>query len=299
MEVAGSNPAPSTNFAKITPKTVSLLPQNYYHLLPGYKQFLQINLRLEERTIKESMGNITRFLTHSKGAVTYASIRAYLTAYTTKHPKTYNSQLTDLRRFVRDFLKQKPLIESFKMAPVDEMGEIKDVPTKRQLRVGFQALPDDLSRAVYLFTATTGLRKCEILAVQRDQVNLKTRLVVPKHFTRKKRSGITFYSEDTHPYLVKYLSNRTDANPLLFVISDRKWRSIWRVASKAAKTNITAQVLRVWFASEMGERLIPDRYVDIFQGRAPRSVLAKHYTGKGLQRLKRIYQNARIKIVII
>jgi hypothetical protein len=183
------------------------------------------------------------------------------------------------------------------MAPVDEMGEIEDVPTKRQLRLCFQALEDDLSRAIYLFTATTGLWKCEILAVQRDQVNLKTRLVVPKHFTRKKRSGITFYNEDTRPYLVKYLDSRTDANPLLFVISDRKWRSIWRIASKAAKTNITAQVLRVWLASEMVERLITDWYVDIFQGRAPRSVLAKHYTGKGLQRLKRIYQKARLKIL--
>jgi len=54
--------------------------------------------------------------------------------------------------------------------------------------------------------------------------------------------------------------------------------------------------LRVWFTTEMGECLIPDRFVDIFQGRAPRSVLAKHYTGKGLQRLKRIYDKANLKI---
>ena len=55
--------------------------------------------------------------------------------------------------------------------------------------------------------------------------------------------------------------------------------------------------LRVWFATDMGESLITDRFVDIFQGRAPRSVLAKQHTGKGLQRLKRIYEKANLKIL--
>ena len=53
----------------------------------------------------------------------------------------------------------------------------------------------------------------------------------------------------------------------------------------------------VWFATEMGELGVPDRFVDIFQGRAPRSVLRKHYTGKGLERLKRIYDNPDLKVL--
>jgi len=47
----------------------------------------------------------------------------------------------------------------------------------------------------------------------------------------------------------------------------------------------------------MGELSVPDRYVDVFQGRAPRSVIAKHYTGKGFERLKRIYDKANLKIL--
>jgi len=47
--------------------------------------------------------------------------------------------------------------------------------------------------------------------------------------------------------------------------------------------------LRKWHSTMLGELMVPDRFVDIFQGRAPRSVLAKHYAGKGLQRLSRIY----------
>ncbi len=298
MEVAGSNPAPSTNFGKIDLKQVSLLPKNYYHLLPEYKQFLKVNLRLEDTTIRESVGNITRFLMQSKGNTDYNSVRQYLSGYLSKKPKTYNSQITDLRRFVRDFLGNKELLSTFKMAPVDEFGRLIDTPTKKQLRKGFEALEDDCSRSIYLFTATSGLRKCEILAVQKQHVNLKTKCVIPKHFTRKKRSGITFYSEDTEPYLIKYLQSRKDNDPRLFYISDRQWRKIWNNASKAAKVKITPQILRIWFATEMGERLIPDRYIDIFQGRAPRSVLAKHYTGKGVQRLKRIYNKAKLKILL-
>ena len=55
-----------------------------------------------------------------------------------------------------------------------------------------------------------------------------------------------------------------------------RFRHLWDKASKAAGFRITPQVLRVWFATEMGELGVPDRYVDVFQGRAPRSVLAKH-----------------------
>jgi len=47
----------------------------------------------------------------------------------------------------------------------------------------------------------------------------------------------------------------------------------------------------------MGELGVPDRYVDVFQGRAPRTVIAKHYTGKVLERLKRIYYKAGLKIL--
>jgi len=44
--------------------------------------------------------------------------------------------------------------------------------------------------------------------------------------------------------------------------------------------------------------MVPDRFVDVFQGRAPKSVLAKHYTGKDLERLKRMHEKADLKVLI-
>lgn len=98
-------------------------------------------------------------------------------------------------------------------------------------------------------------------------------------------------------YLKRYLDSREDFNERLFRIGWRPFLRIWDKSSQAAGMRITPQVLRIWFSTEMGELGVPDRYVDIFQGRAPRSVLAKHYTGKELERLKRIYDKAGLKVL--
>jgi len=47
----------------------------------------------------------------------------------------------------------------------------------------------------------------------------------------------------------------------------------------------------------MGELGFSDRLIDVFQGRVHRNVLAKHYSGKGLLRLKRIYEKANLKVL--
>jgi len=59
---------------------------------------------------------------------------------------------------------------------------------------------------------------------------------------------------------------------------------------------ITLQVLRERHPTGLGERGVPHRYVDVFQGRAPKTVIAKFYTGKELERLKRIYDKAELKV---
>ena len=41
---------------------------------------------------------------------------------------------------------------------------------------------------------------------------------------------------------------------------------------------------------------VPDRYIDTFQGRAPKNVLAKHYNPHGITMLKEIYEKANLTI---
>jgi len=259
--------------------------------LSEFDEFLRVNLQLRPSTVQHTVQDVQRFLRFSNGLVSYDTISRYLRSYLSKAPKTYNGQLTALRRFVKEFLNSPRLIASFKMCPVDEIPKT-EAPTKKQVQRGFKAQKDTRAKAIYLFTATSGLRKGEIMELTKDKVNTKLRAVIPKHFTRSKRSGVTFYNEEAKEWLRKCHQERNgDNDPRVFVISDRKWREIWR------RAGLTSKELRVWFSTEMGELGVPDRYVDVFQGRAPRNVLAKHYTGKGLERLKRIYDKANLKVL--
>lgn len=95
----------------------------------------------------------------------------------------------------------------------------------------------------------------------------------------------------------KYFKKRKDDLQKLFVVSDKQRKKIWEKVSKNAGVLITSKVLRGCFSTEMVELDVADRFLDVFQRRAPRSVSAKHYTGKRLQRLKRIYEKANLKVL--
>jgi intergrase/recombinase len=55
--------------------------------------------------------------------------------------------------------------------------------------------------------------------------------------------------------------------------------------------------LRAWFATEMGELGVQDRYIDAFCGRVPKSILARHYPDYSPQRLKRMYDKAELTVL--
>jgi len=266
-------------------------------VVPKFWEHCTIDERLEPRVAKDYRNTIARFLRFSDCVVSYESVRAYLRTYLDKAPKTYNNQLCGLRAFICRFLRQPELVEGLKKAHEPNDYDPK-VPSKTQLIKGFNALTDIRSKAIFLFYATTGLRCGEVLRLNRfGDIDFQLRGVRSKHDTRTKKAGVTFYNEECGEYLLEYLDSREDESEKVFSIGWRPFLRIWDNVSEAAGIKITPQVLRIWFSTEMGELGVPDRYVDIFQGRAPRSVLAKHYTGKGLETLKRIYDKANLKVL--
>ena len=78
-----------------------------------------------------------------------------------------------------------------------------------------------------------------------------------------------------------------------FLISDYAKFNI----SLALALELKPNDLRDFFSQEFGKALIPDRYIDIFQGRAPRNILAKHYNPHGIKMLKEIYDRANLKVL--
>jgi hypothetical protein len=53
----------------------------------------------------------------------------------------------------------------------------------------------------------------------------------------------------------------------------------------------------MWFCSEMANQGVPDRYLDAFCGRVPKSVLSRHYTDFSPTRLKQIYDKASLTVL--
>ena len=104
-------------------------------VLKDFEEFMSVNMQLRPETVKHTIQDIRRFLKKSDCIVSYKAISEYLKGYVGKAPKTYNQQLTSLRRFVRDFLGYEELISSFKLAPVDE-PKGTDI-TKEQVRAAF------------------------------------------------------------------------------------------------------------------------------------------------------------------
>jgi len=83
----------------------------------------------------------------------------------------------------------------------------------------------------------------------------------------------------------------------LLPISSRDLKRDWRMAKEVTGLNLKPKDLRDWFCAQMAELGVPDRYVDAFCGRMPRSILARYYSDYSLKRLKKIYEKAGLKVL--
>jgi integrase len=271
--------------------------ENIGKMVHEFQEHCIVDERLAHVVGKDYKNIARRFLEHTKGIISRESIRSYLNTYINKSPKTYNNQLDGLRAFIIRFMNQPALMNGFKKAHVDYYDYDTQLPTKEQLQTGFNALNDDRERAIFLLYATTGLRKTELWKLTFSEVDFDSRCIRSRHNTRTKKAGITFYNVEAETYLKRYLQTRKDDKTRLIRIDSNSFANIWKRASEAAECYIRSQILRKWHSTMLGELGVPDRYVDIFQGRAPRTVLAKHYTGKDLEMLRRIYENLKLKIL--
>lgn len=122
-------------------------------------------------------------------------------------------------------------------------------------------------------------------------------MVIPNnHNGDTKRSWVTFFNEEAERALEEYLATRRDSNPKLFRISPQTFIDIWKYTNQDSEVKITPQILRRWFCNEMGRLGVPDRYVDAFCGRVPKSVLAGRYSDFSPEKLKEIYEGAGSRI---
>ena len=69
--------------------------------LEKFSDFLLVNMRLEKVTVRQNIQDARRFLEKSDNVVSEKNVKSYLERYIPKASKTYNTQITSLRRFIR------------------------------------------------------------------------------------------------------------------------------------------------------------------------------------------------------
>jgi integrase len=269
--------------------------------LSVFKDFCIVDLQLRESTAKVHTRLIKKFLKTIRKApntVTKEDLRQYLKIIKTNMaPYTYKNHLSALKRFYRDFLGMDYLVNTFKYPSIS--FKPKKVPPKAELQEFYKELQTPRARALFLLYATSGLRNSEILNLHRFQdIDYENRMLTPnKEGNQSKHTWISFYNVEAEKELKAYLVSRKDSDLRLFPISKRHVLRIFKRASETTGTKVTPQTLRDWFCCEMGSLGVPDRYVDAFCGRVPKSVLARHYTDFSPKKLKIVYDNAGLKIL--
>ena len=266
--------------------------------LGKFASFCQVDLQLGERTVREHVWQIGRLLS-SMGkdprAITREDVRSYLATFADKAPATRANVLKSMKIYFRDYIERPKVVETFRF-PRQEFKP-KRVPSRADLQKFYVALDSSRDRALFLLYATSGLRKNEILSLNREDVDLEKRMIIPdKNGSRTKRTWVSFFNEEAKEALEEYLATRIDDDPRLFRLSLRQTH-FFAVARVKTDLQITPQVLREFFACELGQLGVSDRYVDAFCGRIPHSVLARHYTDFSPERLKEIYDQANLTIL--
>jgi integrase len=171
------------------------------------------------------------------------------------------------------------------------------LPTRDDLATFFNALDTIEDKAMFLFFASSGLRRNEVLDLQINDLDLDNRTCIINHQSRTKRSLYGFFNEETKHWLQQWLDQKGIRSLRVFPLSSsRKYLPLKHTRLKT-QLNITPKVLRFWYANEMAKLGVPDRFIDAFQGRIPRSVLARHYTDYSLDSLKQIYDKSNLTVL--
>jgi len=124
-------------------------------------------------------------------------------------------------------------------------------------------------------------------------------MIIPElnsYASRTKRCWYSFFNDETKNILEKYL-NEYEIDDRIFPVKKRVAQKYFDRAKRRTGLRINAKTLRQWFCCQMGELGVPDRYIDAFCGRVPRSILARHYTDYSPDRLKRIYDKANLRVL--
>jgi len=274
------------------------LPGCKVQVLAGFIDYCEVDRRLNHKTAVNHKRRIERILEFcgagNGGGVSTASIRAFLRTLNVGHA---NNFVKSLRVYFRDYMKQGYLVDTFRIVQAD--ASPPRLFTKAELRAFYLALGFPAERALFLLYATSGRRRLEILNLRLPDLDLANLVIMPNSQSQTKHTWYSFFNRECAGALSEYFKMRADrfGTGRVFILPSYKRDRLFAGARQKTGLKITPRVLRFWFANEMARLGVQDRFIDAFQGRVPRKVLARHYTDYSMETLKRIYDTAGLKVL--
>lgn len=269
------------------------MPLNLDDFLEEFEQACKIDYRLKPRTIVEHLRHVRKLLDYLGKhplQATRPELRRFLMIDTAKNAAKA------IRVLYGKFL-GSDLASCFK---VPQTGfKPKVIPPKETLVKTYRKLGKlergTEYRAVFLILATSGLRRGELVGLTLENIDFELRMIRPSGSTVTKRRWVTFYNEEAERALKKLLKNQ-DLTPESRIFR-RNADTYTKRITECSQGELTPQILRDWFAEEMGRLGVSDRYIDAFCGRIPRTILARHYTDYAPEKLKEFYDRAGLRVL--
>jgi integrase len=240
-----------------------------------------------------------RYILNRIEVLDYENLLTFLRDFKAVHSLGHYGQTLAALKVYTQYLKVPELLADF-VFPHPPFTP-KRFWTREELQRFFDALISLKMKTLFLMGATTGLRKGELLSLHIEDVDFDERIVVPKvHTGNTKHSWVSFYNEECGEILGRYvdsLSPVKKANGKLFPISSRDFKLEWRTAKEKSNIPLKFKDLRDFFAEAMLNLGVQTIYIDAMSGRAPVSVLARHYIDLSPRKLKRIYDQSELKVL--
>lgn len=261
--------------------------------LEKFVRFCEVDRGLKHVTAMNHRRLILRVLATCGGEPSTEGIRSFLAGITNRNYR--NNYVKSLRVYFRDYMREGGMVGSFRLTEGDACPP--RLFTRGELRRFYGALDGPEERALFLLYASTGRRRMEVLTLRLEDVDFGRRMLLPNRNSSTKHTWYSFYNAEAAEALEEYMAVRRKRGSFLFTLNSEKKDYILAGAQEETGLKITPRALRFWFANEMARLGVQDRFIDAFQGRVPRKVLARHYTDYSVETLKRIYDKAGLRVL--
>ncbi|MHC1584247.1 MAG: hypothetical protein ACXQTM_06450, partial [Methanosarcinales archaeon] len=152
----------------------------------NFGRFLTLHKNLSDRTVQDHIAKVKAYIESG------LSIEDFLMQIKeSKTTSTYRNYLGAMKVFFRDYLKQPEAVQDFKFPRKQVKPKI--LPSKAELKVFYDALPQTKYKAIFLLLASSGLRIGELLNSKIDTGNRMT-IPHPSHTSSTKKLGSLFSS---------------------------------------------------------------------------------------------------------